>query len=113
MDYYAHSDKNKDIRQWHLLKTHLQDTGETAAALARSFGAGKLAYLAGLMHDLGKYAPEFQNRLKGQGIKVDHSTPGALEADKRYGPVGKVLAYIIAGHHCGLPVGVAWQMKHR
>ena len=46
----------------------------------------------------------FQKRLEGYGLKVDHSTPGAFEAVKRYGrSVGRLLAYIIAGHHCGLP----------
>lgn len=102
MDYYAHSN-NKDKSQWHLLKDHLQDTSFTAAAFARVFGAQELAHAAGLLHDVGKYAPEFQKRLEGHGIKVDHSTPGAVEAEKRFGAVGKMLAYIIAGHHCGLP----------
>lgn len=103
MTYYAHSDREKDKSQWHLLKIHLQDTGITAAAFAKAFGVEKLAYVAGLLHDLGKYAPEFQKRLAGEGIKVDHSTPGAVEAEKRYGPIGRILAYIISGHHCGLP----------
>jgi len=101
--YFAHSDKNKDKRKWHLLKAHLQDTGDTAAAFAKGFGAERLAYAAGVLHDVGKYAPEFQKRLEGHSIKVDHSTPGAAEAANRYGPVGRLLAYIIAGHHCGLP----------
>ncbi|MEW6182558.1 MAG: CRISPR-associated helicase Cas3' [Bacillota bacterium] len=103
MAYYAHSDNEKDRKQWHMLQTHLHDTGETAAFFARVFGAKKLAYVAGLLHDVGKYAPEFQDRLDGRNIKVDHSTPGAVEAEKKYGPVGRVLAYTIAGHHCGLP----------
>lgn len=103
MAYYAHSDKEKDKSGWHLLKNHLHDTGDTAAVFAKGFGGEKLAYAAGLLHDVGKYAPEFQKRLEGHGIKVDHSTPGAAEAVNRYGPVGRLLAYIIAGHHCGLP----------
>lgn len=103
MVYYAHSDKNRDKQQWHLLKKHLEDTGLTAGIFARSFDGETMAYLAGLLHDLGKYSPEFQKRLEGKGIKVDHSTPGAVEAEKRYGPIGRMLAYIIAGHHSGLP----------
>ncbi|SKA27890.1 CRISPR-associated helicase, Cas3 family, partial [Carboxydocella sporoproducens DSM 16521] len=35
--------------------------------------------------------------------KVDHSTAGALEVIEHYGVLGKILAYGIAGHHCGLP----------
>lgn len=103
MAYYAHSMKDKEKEQWHLLKTHLQDTALIAASFAGTFGAEKLAYLAGLLHDLGKYSPEFQERLEGRGGKVDHSTPGAVEAVNRYGPKGIILAYIISGHHAGLP----------
>ena len=103
MDYYAHSDKEKDQSQWHLLKNHLHDTATIASAFARAFNAEKMAYVAGLLHDIGKYAPEFQRRLKGLNVKVDHSTAGAVEAERHYGPIGKLFAYIVAGHHCGLP----------
>lgn len=104
MKYYAHSDREKDKSQWHLLRDHLQDTGAIASSFARAFNAEKLVYVAGLLHDAGKYAPEFQDRLEGRSIKVDHSTPGAVEAEKQYGPsIGRLLAYTISGHHCGLP----------
>lgn len=103
MKYYAHSNNEKEKTQWHLLKNHLEDTGGIAADFARSFGGEEIAHVAGLLHDLGKYSPEFQKRLEGHGFKVDHSTPGAVEAGKRYGAHGILLAYVIAGHHCGLP----------
>lgn len=103
MAYYAHSDKEKDKSQWQLLKVHLLDTGSVAAAFARSFCAETLADAAGLLHDLGKYSLAFQKRIEGSGARVDHSTAGAVEAEKRYGPKGRLLAYPIAGHHCGLP----------
>ncbi|AGL03423.1 CRISPR-associated helicase/endonuclease Cas3 [Desulfoscipio gibsoniae] len=103
MTYFAHSDKDKPASQWQLLKDHLEHAGETASISAKPWGAEKISYLAGLMHDMGKYSVQFQERLKGRIIKVDHSTAGAVEAEKRYGPVGRILAYIIAGHHCGLP----------
>jgi CRISPR-associated endonuclease/helicase Cas3 len=105
MVYYAHSDKEKDKTGWHLLKTHLQESGNTAAIFAKGFGAENLAYVAGVLHDVGKYSPEFQKRLEGHGVKVDHSTPGAVEAVKKYGLVGRLLAYIISGHHCGPELG--------
>ncbi|NPV91075.1 MAG: CRISPR-associated helicase Cas3' [Firmicutes bacterium] len=103
MIYYAHSDRQKDKAHWHLLKEHLLDTADTAALFAERFGAEKLSYLGGLLHDIGKYNPEFQKRLSGENIRVDHSTPGAIEAVKKYGAFGYLLAYIIAGHHSGLP----------
>ncbi|ADG82739.1 CRISPR-associated helicase/endonuclease Cas3 [Thermincola potens] len=103
MNYYAHSDSQKNKKEWHLLKRHLEDTAQLASVFAGSFGAEKLGYLAGLLHDIGKYSKEFQRRLEGDKIRVDHSTAGAIESDKRYGVYGKILAYVIAGHHCGLP----------
>jgi CRISPR-associated endonuclease/helicase Cas3 len=38
---------------------------------------------------------------------VDHATRGAIVALERYGPVGQLLAYAIAGHHAGLADGKA------
>lgn len=101
--YYAHSDNDNDKSRWHLLSDHLRDTANTAAEFGRSFGAEKLSGVAGLLHDLGRYSFGFQQRLEGRGIRVDHSTPGAQEAVKRYGPAGLLLAYVVSGHHCGLP----------
>ncbi|MDK2986595.1 MAG: CRISPR-associated endonuclease/helicase Cas3 [Clostridia bacterium] len=103
MKYYAHSDSEKNKSEWHLLKHHLEDTAKLAAGFAGSFGAEKLGYLAGLLHDIGKYSPEFQRRLEGDKNKVDHSTAGAVEAYEYHKVFGKILAYVIAGHHCGLP----------
>src|SRR5690606_28796907 len=55
--------------------------------------------------DIGKYSREFQDRLRGAAIQVDHSTAGAQEAKRLYRnhPAGYILAYVIAGHHSGLP----------
>jgi CRISPR-associated endonuclease/helicase Cas3 len=35
--------------------------------------------------------------------RVDHSTAGAIYAIKKLGNAGRILSYIIAGHHAGLP----------
>lgn len=61
-------------------------------------------YLAGLWHDLGKFAPEFQQRLKGAPLPVDHSTAGARHAGACQ-PFGPLVSYLIAGHHAGLADG--------
>ncbi len=103
MIFYAHSNKDKDQSQWQLLKPHLEDTAAAAAGFGKTFGAESLAYVAGLLHDVGKYSEAFQKRLEGQPLRVDHSTPGAVEAVRRFGPLGRLLSYIISGHHCGLP----------
>ncbi|MCO2533390.1 CRISPR-associated helicase/endonuclease Cas3 [Pseudomonas aeruginosa] len=84
---------------------HLQAVARLAGEKAAFFGGGELAALAGLLHDLGKYTDEFQRRIAGDAIRVDHSTRGAILAVERYGALGQLLAYGIAGHHAGLANG--------
>jgi CRISPR-associated endonuclease/helicase Cas3 len=96
----------------HSLDDHLRGVAALAESFAAAFGAGDWAKLAGLWHDLGKYRPAFQRYIRGASGydahieaagKVDHSTAGALYADKRMKGLGRILAYLIAGHHAGLP----------
>lgn len=108
--FFAHRREGEDREEWQPLIEHLRKTAE----MARDFGAdanvGNLAYIAGLIHDLGKYSAEFQKRLEG-GPRVDHSTAGAKELKellKDKPPIArellsKLLAYPIMGHHTGLP----------
>jgi CRISPR-associated endonuclease/helicase Cas3 len=71
--------------------------------------AHQWGYLAGLWHDLGKFAPEWQTYLASKADphtdevsgKVDHFTAGAQHAVKCH-LLGHILAYPIAGHHYGL-----------
>jgi CRISPR-associated endonuclease/helicase Cas3 len=76
-----------------------------AGEFSRLFGGEDLARVAGLLHDLGKYTDEFQRRLCGDAIRVDHATRGAMVAVARYQQIGTLLAYGIAGHHAGLANG--------
>ena len=75
-----------------------------AAAFAAWFGCAEAARCAGLLHDIGKCSAAFQDYLLGCiGKGVDHSTAGAREAEKAYpSGLGRMLAFIIAGHHAGL-----------
>lgn len=86
----------------------LKKHSENVAALCSEFAGPQLqglAYLAGLLHDIGKYQESFGRRLRGEKIRVEHSTCGAKAAYEKYGvtPAGLLLAYIIMGHHSGLP----------
>jgi len=69
---------------------------------------GKWAEAAGLLHDIGKNSDAFQRYIRGKSASPDHSTAGAVEAEKIYGPqAGRLFAFAIAGHHAGLTDGKA------
>ncbi len=67
-------------------------------------------YLAGLWHDLGKFAPDWQAYLESKSDphsddvsgKVDHSTAGAQYAVQAHPILGHLMGYCVAGHHSGL-----------
>ncbi|WGL18114.1 CRISPR-associated helicase Cas3' [Microbulbifer bruguierae] len=105
IDFYAHSTERDDKSDWQTLAGHLSAVGELAAQKAAIFGGEGAASAEGLLHDLGKYTEEFQQRLEGSPARVDHATHGAVMAVERFGPMGKLIAYAIAGHHAGLANG--------
>ena len=104
--YFAHSAPPDSAHPWHGLADHLHGTGERAARSLERLGFAEVGRVAGMLHDLGKFTPEFQQRLRG-GPPVNHSTAGAQIACERYpGPLGKLIAFCVAGHHAGLANGV-------
>ncbi|WP_372392829.1 CRISPR-associated endonuclease Cas3'' [Xanthomonas sp. NCPPB 3582] len=105
MEFFAHSASQADRSDWQPLAEHLLAVGECAAEYAAPFGGQALAHAAGQLHDLGKYTHRFQRRLAGDPARVDHATWGACIARERYGSLGTLIAYAIAGHHTGLPDG--------
>jgi len=72
--------------------------------------AAQWGRIAGWWHDLGKFAPKWQEYLRSKADphtddvsgKVDHSTAGAQQAVHGQSVLGHILAYGIAAHHCGL-----------
>ena len=108
MGYYAHSDDSVGQEKWQRLSEHLEGVGKRGANFLEAAGCADFGRVAGLLHDLGKYAQEFQEHLKGKKKRVVHATAGAEVALERYGKkLGKMLAFCIAGHHAGLANGVS------
>lgn len=93
------------------LHDHLKETANLAMAFASVFDCGKIAYQAGLLHDLGKYTHAFQDYLKrsirGEDVirgEVIHALQGAKFAVREIDDVllSDVIGNVIATHHGGL-----------
>jgi CRISPR-associated endonuclease/helicase Cas3 len=118
--FIAHIKKNPDD-SWaepHLLKDHLVSTAKLASRFAEEFNNSDWAELISLLHDLGKYHPDWQKyirketgyfdedaHIEGHAGRPNHSAAGAIFLFEKFNnsPMAKVLAYAIAGHHTGLP----------
>ncbi len=84
------------------LADHLRRVAALAERFAAAFGVEEQAWAAGLLHDLGKYADQFQRRLVDPHERgLDHWTIGALFL-ARYGSLGILPACAAAAHHTGL-----------
>ncbi len=109
---FAHSREGAPRESWQTLDAHVSGVASLAAAFARPFGSSEWAALLGEIHDMGKARRSFQSylaRANGMddvgydGSDHSHSGAGACWAEKRFGPLGHILAYCVAGHHAGLP----------
>ena len=114
----AHVRQNQD-NTWteQPLSEHLKNVARLACQFAEVFGAGDWAKVCALWHDLGKYISEWQAHLRGASGydpdahlestpgKINHSTAGAVLAFQRIQipPIASIIAYVVAGHHAGLP----------
>jgi len=102
---FAHSKNSAGQRQG--LRDHLENVARLGAQFAKAMGAADLAYYAGLLHDIGKFNPEFQQYL----MKAE-AQPSAKVRGPDHKGAGTVLAaamnlqpltFLIKGHHGGLP----------
>lgn len=108
--FWAHS--ANAVGRWHELSEHLLGVAKLARGFAEPFGAGDWGYVAGLLHDVGKFSAAFQAHLRRSSSDechaselrgtVDHTSAGAQYAVERFPVLGHLLAYAISGHHGGL-----------
>ena len=115
MKFYAHSARDSsrklDRELFQPLAEHLRAVAAEAAVLAVATnlpGLGAHARAAGLLHDLGKYRPEFQQYITVPGSRAKgdpqtyHKQAGAAAA---FNGKNNPLALAILGHHGGIPDG--------
>lgn len=108
----------------HKLSAHLSAVADRCEKCGSITGIGKIARLAGLLHDMGKFSDEFQDYLDKKmrektqediseeafSKKVDHGKIGALYIFKKFHNSDKItekvlseiLAMVISYHHGGL-----------
>ena len=110
--FFAHTGRTTNGADWQLLVDHLIAVGAGAVQRSRSIDSyrkcASLSFevqtkIAGWLHDLGKYRPEFQDYLFDRPVPRDrtyHKQAGASKAALLgYIPA----AFAIAGHHGGMP----------
>ncbi len=93
------------------LNDHLTATANLAKEFSSVFDCGNTVYLAGLLHDLGKYTQAFQDYLKrslsGGAVtrgEVIHALQGAKFAEETINDhvIADIVGNVIATHHGGL-----------
>lgn len=100
---------NKENDTYQDLDDHLFAVAKKAAHFSENLGFSDLAYVAGLLHDLGKSCTEWQEYLKasvaGSKGKEDHATAGGQYIQYiDYSLIKQILQTTIMYHHgCGLP----------
>lgn len=101
--YYAKSKLSNGIQP--TVKEHLGAVAKLAKQYGEAFGRGEEAWMAGLLHDFGKYSDAFAEVLQGTRMMVDHAMCGAVfltiysRGKKRaYWPIIEA----VNGHHSGL-----------
>lgn len=97
--YIGHRGENGEIQS---LRDHLEGVARRAEVFGSAFGAGRHARRTGLLHDIGKYAPDVQRRMADPEhvAKVNHTSAGAIVAVRVYRDLPA--AFAVAGHHGGL-----------
>lgn len=115
MEYPAHIRKVDDKKYVQTVEEHCHGVAEIAAELLRDIGLEKTAYLAGMVHDLGKFSENFKNYIgkaadgeKVQRGSVNHTFAGVRFLLEKHSDeqlsgfsdiVLEIIAYAVGAHH--------------
>lgn len=115
MEYPAHIRKVDGKKYIQTVEEHCRGVAEIAAELLRDIGLEKTAYLAGMVHDLGKFSENFKNYIekaadgeKVQRGSVNHTFAGVRFLLEKHSDeqlsgfsdiVLEILAYAVGAHH--------------
>jgi len=104
MNYIARQKKNDngEVLKEQPLIEHLESVACLSKSFARCFGMEAMGEFLGLLHDIGKYSDQFQERVRGADKRVDHTTAGGQVLNKTMNADFDLLANCIFGHHGGL-----------
>lgn len=116
-DYPAHIKEIPETGKYdtQLVQEHCRNVAALAEAKLKKVGLGRTAYLAGLLHDMGKFTNDFREYIikavNGEEVKrgsVNHSFAGVRyvlnryhqkEADGYRRITAEIIAYAIGAHH--------------
>lgn len=115
MEYPAHIRKVDGKKYIQTVEEHCHGVAEIAAELLSDIGLEKTAYLAGMVHDLGKFSENFKNYIekaadgeKVQRGSVNHTFAGVRFLLEKHSDeqlsgfsdiVLEILAYAVGAHH--------------
>lgn len=115
MEYPAHIRKVDGKKYIQTVEEHCRGVAEIAAELLRDIGLEKTVYLAGMVHDLGKFSENFKNYIekaadgeKVQRGSVNHTFAGVRFLLEKHSDeqlsgfsdiVLEILAYAVGAHH--------------
>lgn len=117
MNLFAHLTDKSGIREEQSLRAHCVQTAEYASECAKNIGFYHMAYLAGLLHDMGKATRKYNDYLEaafaGEQVvrgSVNHTFAGVIYVLEHFHtestpPMDKLAAEIIScavGSHHGL-----------
>ena len=103
--FYAHTPSKHDPDNWHSFIDHSLSVAHNCLKLGAKINMPKTAYTLGILHDLGKLKPEFQNKLTSAyfdniDTNVPHKEVGAFMVKDVY---GGALILPLLGHHYQIP----------